>query len=108
MTDKELAQKLRRLAVDLDLSGRTDDWHVVANAATRLEELEALRTYTDLTERVLFWQQWTMDWRTTSAIINRQIEIGTVESLRKALDLYKQTREAYTTELRALLEKDPD
>lgn len=108
MTDKELAQKLRTLAVDLDLSGRTADWHTVANAATRLEEIEAIRTHHELSERLSFWERWTMEWRSTAAVINRIIERDKPEETRQALALYEATRTAYQTELRAVLAKDPE
>lgn len=106
MNDKELARRLRTIAVDLDLSGRTSEWQTVAEAAVRLDELEATRTYVDLTQRLSFWERWTMEWRTTAAIVNRQLEIGTDEAIRRGIALYIATREGYTKELRQLHQMD--
>lgn len=108
MNDKELARKLRHLGVDFDLSGKTAEWQIVHEAAIRLDELATLRELVALTDRLSFWERWCMEWRTTTAIINRHIEIGTTDALRRAISLYGQTREAYSTELRQLLAQDPD
>lgn len=107
MNDKELAQKLRHLAVDMDLSGRTAEWKVAAEAALRLDELASLREQVELTATLSFWERWTMEWRTTCALLNRYIEVNTPESLRHALAVYASTREGYQHELKTLLAKDP-
>ena len=106
MTDKELAQRLRALAVDMDLSGRVQDWKTAAEAATRLEEIIAVREFADLAERLSFWERWAMEWRATAAIINRIMERDKPEELRHALAIYESTRSAYQTELKQLTKKD--
>jgi len=109
-----MIQRLRYLAVDADLAGKTASWQVLANAANRLEEFVLLQQKADLAKQLQFWERWCMDWRTTNALIHNAVEkfleTGKQSHLRRAIDLYSATREAYSRELRATLqlESNPD
>jgi len=103
-----MIQRLRNLAVDADLAGKTASWQVLANAANRLEEFVLLQQKADLAKQLQFWERWCMDWRTTNAFIHnsveRFIETNELSLLQRAIDLYTATREAYSQELRATLQ----
>lgn len=107
MTDKELAKKLRAIALDFDLAGRTAEWKTLAEVATRLDELDAIREHKELTERLTFWERWSMEWRAVSATLNRAMETTDPNSIRSGLAAYQASRNAYQNELRQLLKVDP-